>query len=297
MQLSHSLCRFSFQDGQLSHICTCVKTAVHFAPCTHGVLIFATTWSSSTLHMSVGSAEPAHSVGVDPWTSHGFTGQVEEDDDDTTVPSLIPGNETHGPLWVCASCGSPDWRQMGDGYRCSTCGGVQFIDHNNRWNDGLAGSWIFVPSQATPPRTPSTNAPGTPSQMSAAGTPDGDDYDEPNHDRMAESETATDDPSVDTMTLAPRMSRRQRRRAKRTAQGAQPSHGALGDPQAVRGSIVCPDGKAVPSPKVAPAHKDHPSSQVYHNSGSQHDPKVYGHDHHQLGPSEHHGGQDQNGDP
>ena len=43
---------FPFKTANWAIYALVVKTAVHFAPCTHGVLIFATTWSSSTLHMS-----------------------------------------------------------------------------------------------------------------------------------------------------------------------------------------------------------------------------------------------------
>ena len=95
--------------------------------------------------MSVGSAEPVPSVGIDPWVSHGF-GQDESDDDEP--PSLIPGDDDddYEPPWVCVSCGSPDGRRMGTGYRCSTCGCAHFIDQNSRSSDGLTDSWTFVPS-------------------------------------------------------------------------------------------------------------------------------------------------------
>ena len=95
----------------------------------------------------------------------------------------------HFPDWRCRDCSCPDWRRMGNEFSCVRCGSTRFYDAawNYDWNPGRY-EWKQTWKKPDDPWQP----------------PDGE---------YAESETVTNDPEVNPITLQP-MSRKQKKAAR-----------------------------------------------------------------------------------
>ena len=133
-----------------------------------------------------------------------------EDDSDSDMPSLYnpfadedeaSGHRISDPLWLCDQCMCPDWRLMLGGYRCARCGNDKFFDARASPPPSREDkSWTFTPEDTPSHRRP--DDPGDPASHHSG--------------EFAESETRTDDPTVNPETLTP-LSRRQKKAARRDA--------------------------------------------------------------------------------
>ena len=163
------------------------------------------------------SLAPSLPLDMDAAQSHGFgldlDGGEDEDSEDDEMPPLMPSSEDwNNRLWLCRVCHSPDFRLIHDGWRCARCGCGQFYDGNV--DPTSTGSWIYVPNSdriPAPPGEARANHQGM--EQKPAGPGDPADEGEGRSREQAESETPTNDPSVDTQ-LRP-MSRRKRRAARK----------------------------------------------------------------------------------
>ena len=160
-------------------------------------------------------------------------------DGSSTMPSLVAPSGNQNELWLCRACDGADWRRnlTGD-YSCNRCGHTVFYDafRAASFTTGL-GSWTFVPKGS--PVATSSESSSVNRRNTYHGDPGPEGHD--GYEAYAESETLTNDPSVDPVTLQPvKPSRRQRKAAKRD----QPAR-AKADP----GPSVPPDPKVSPSPQ------------------------------------------------
>ena len=131
-------------------------------------------------------------------------------DDDTT--------DSSEPCWICRSCGSPDWRWMSAGYRCASCGAMSFMKLSDAPfppKPTAGGKWVYVPDQSGQPGQQDFGTSVVGRRASKHAEP----YDPGNSDfdgEQAESETLTQDASIDPDAMKP-LSRRQRRAKKKEA--------------------------------------------------------------------------------
>lgn len=145
-----------------------------------------------------------------------------------TNPFDDPTDTSSEPCWICRSCGSPDWRRMNSGYRCARCGETSFVKLSDTPlppRETAGGKWVYVPNQTGPPD--SRRSAGHQQQLdhgtsgaSRRASKHGEPHDPGNSDfssEQAESETLTQDASIDPDTMKP-LSRRQRRSRKREAE-------------------------------------------------------------------------------
>ena len=137
-----------------------------------------------------------------------------ESDSVSSEPAKM--NDT-GELWECFKCSAVvhRWSDDRECWVCCQCGSAEIYNAKQpSKQQATHGTWIYVPNalsapeslndeirslQSQPPSFQTKHKPGPPSR-----TPEGGEH--------AESETATNDPSVDPVTLEPLPSRRRRRR-------------------------------------------------------------------------------------
>ena len=219
-----------------------------------------------------GDDAPSLPFDMDAALSHGFGVDAGEDDDseDDDMPPLMPSYEDwNNKLWLCRVCHSPDFRFVHDGWRCARCGCGQFYDGNV--DPTSTGSWVYVPNKSD--RSPAfpgesrANRHGAGQKPAGPGDPADGDEGEGKHREYAESETLTNDPSVDTQ-LKP-LSRRKRRAAKRSDALPSADRAQYRD-KAPRGPPG-PPGPNVPSGPNVPGGPSDPR-----NSQDPFDPRVPG---------------------
>eukprot|EP00434_Breviolum_minutum_P022664 symbB.v1.2.020001.t1/scaffold1659.1/size107071/3 len=126
--------------------------------------------------------------------------------------------------WRCGACSSWDWRLTEQGiYECTCCGGTTFTPTSSTSD----GQWVWVPTQEKTV-TPGFDFDSKPNEKAdvnrSTGPTRGRKPSDPGSENQeareqAESEAATNDPVVDPDTLQPvgRLSRRQRKAARRDA--------------------------------------------------------------------------------
>ena len=178
-----------------------------------------------------------------------------EDDDDASMPSLWPCEDTFllshsdsGPRWKCDWCGGLEFLALGERWRCRRCGSFDYHEAASSSFEDLSGqdrSWTWTPSDATIPPSSTTPPvfsrpmdPRPPRQQSARdeslrtnwdfGPPS--EWDEQEYGARSES-NMTNDPEVnpDTLQPEPHLSRRQRRAARQAGTPRPqetPRHGA-----------------------------------------------------------------------
>ena len=118
--------------------------------------------------------------------------------------------------WLCYRCSSSkfDWSYDADRWVCRTCGGIEFHKSGQPLKTETAdGVWLFVPHGASSPEL-------SPDQMARPQTkkgPDASPHGSTAGSERPESESRTEDPSVDPETLKPN---RRRRRGRRSAASA-----------------------------------------------------------------------------
>lgn len=184
-----------------------------------------------------------------------LTRMPTEDDDDASMPSLWPCEDTFllshsdsGPRWKCDWCGGLEFLALGERWRCRRCGSFDYHEAASSGFEDLSGqdrSWTWTPSDATIPPSSTTPPvfsrpmdPRPPRQQSARdeslrtnwdfGPPS--EWDEQEYGARSES-NMTNDPEVnpDTLQPEPHLSRRQRRAARQAGTPRPqetPRHGA-----------------------------------------------------------------------
>ncbi len=148
---------------------------------------------------------------------------------DTDVSSLDDQRSVRSrenSVWRCLRCDSEsyDWSSDLNVWKCRVCQGSQFYNATEPTRrETPEGCWTYVPrlDPPSPPSKPPSHSPeqfdmssgqfqNEPNKQTTGGPP-GDDDAGPNHE-TAESETCTNDPSVDPDTGLPLNRRRRRRR-------------------------------------------------------------------------------------
>ena len=159
---------------------------------------------------------------------------------DTDASSWDQGSirSRENSVWRCLRCDSEsyDWLSDLNVWKCRVCQGLQFYNATEPTRrETPEGCWTYVPrlDPPSPPLSPPSHSPERfdmssrqfqkePNQQTPGGPPDNDDA---GPDReTAESETCTNDPSVDPDTGLPLNRRRRRRRnaGRRAAEGQEP---------------------------------------------------------------------------
>ena len=144
------------------------------------------------------------------------------------------------PIWLCLRCDSDRFVWTATGWTCAACDADQFYDSNlPARRESANGSWVYMPR-----RSPSSSSSGwTPSAASAvpplaAGRPPSG---ASSMREEAESETVTNDPSVNPDNMMPNNNRR-RRRTTRTSgphhEHADRSKGAVAPHDRSKGAVA-----------------------------------------------------------